>query len=39
MALKERNMGKFHNKFCNVVNELIVLKKLGFKENEFHRRN
>lgn len=33
MALKERNMGKFANKFCNVVDELITLEELGFKED------
>lgn len=39
MALKERNMGKFHNKFCNVVEQLITLEELGFKEDGFHRWN
>ncbi len=39
MALKERNMGKFANKFCNVVEELITLENLGFKEDGYHRWN
>lgn len=36
MALKERNMGKFSNKFCNVVDELITLQDLGFNEDKHH---
>tara|TARA_R110000796_G_scaffold181330_1_gene297920 strand:+ start:54317 stop:54643 length:327 start_codon:yes stop_codon:yes gene_type:complete len=39
MALKERNHGKFANKFCNVVDELITLEELGFKEDGFHNWN
>lgn len=39
MALKERSMGKFANKFCNVVDELIVLEELGFKEDGYYRWN
>jgi len=39
MALKERNMGRFANKFCNVVEELITLEELGFKEDGHHRWN
>ena len=30
-------MGKFANKFCNVVTELISLEELGFKEDGHHR--
>ena len=36
MILK-RKKGKFHNKFCNVVDHLITLEELGFKEDNFHR--
>jgi|TARA_R110002050_G_scaffold71233_1_gene153172 hypothetical protein len=39
MKLKERNMGKFKNKFCNVVDELITLHELGFEEDGHHRWN
>lgn len=39
MALKERSHGKFANKFCNVVSELIILEELGFKEDSFHGWN
>ena len=39
MALKGRNMGKYSNKYCNVVEELIVLEELGFKEDGYHRWN
>ena len=39
MALKERQHGKFHNKFCNVVDQLIVLQELGFVEDSFHNWN
>lgn len=35
MAL-ERKIGKFHNKFCNVVDKLIILQELGFKEDNYH---
>ena len=37
MKLKERNMGKFKNKFCSVVDELITLHELGFVEDGHHR--
>jgi hypothetical protein len=36
MNLKERNVGKFNNKFCNLVEELITLQELGFKEDSYH---
>jgi len=40
MALKERNLGKFQaNKYCNVVDQLITLEELGFKEDGYHRWN
>lgn len=39
MALKTRNMGKFANKFCNVVDQLITLEELGFTEDGYHRWN
>jgi hypothetical protein len=39
MALKEREHVKFHNKFCNVVDELIVLEELGFIEDGFNNWN
>ena len=39
MSLKERNMGKFKNKFCNVVDSLITLQDLGFKEDDHCRWN
>lgn len=40
MALKERvEPSKFANKFCNVVNELMTLQNLGFKEDGFNRWN
>ena len=39
MALKTRNMGKFANKFCNVVEQLITLENLGFVEDGYHRWN
>ena len=39
MGLKSRNMGKFANKFCNVVDELITLEELGFKEDGYNRWN
>jgi hypothetical protein len=36
MGLKERSVGKFNNKFCNVVEELITLQELGFEEDNYH---
>ena len=39
MALKKRKVGKFHNKFCNVVDQLITLEELGFKEDWHNRWN
>jgi enolase len=39
MALKKRKHSKFHNKFCNVVDKLIVLQELGFEEDGFHNWN
>ena len=39
MALKERSIGKFENKFCNVVDQLIVLQELGFVEDNFRSWN
>lgn len=35
MSLKKRNLGKFENKFCNVVDQLITLADLGFIEHEY----
>lgn len=37
MALKDRKETKITNKFCNVVDELMVLQELGFKEDRYHR--
>jgi len=37
MSVLNRKKGKFHNKFCNVVDQLIILEELGFKEDNFHR--
>lgn len=39
MGLKERNMGKFGAKFCHVVDQLITLEELGFKEDGYGRWN
>jgi len=39
MALKEREMGRFANKFCKVVEKLITLQDLGFVEDGYHRWN
>lgn len=33
----ERKQGNSASKFCYVVEELITLQELGFKEDEFHR--
>ena len=32
-------MGKFSNKFCNVVDKSITLEDLGFQEDGYHRWN
>jgi hypothetical protein len=39
MSLKPREMGKFANKFCNVVSQLITLQELGFQEDGYHNWN
>jgi hypothetical protein len=36
MSLKPREIGKFANKFCNVVDQLITLQELGFQEDGFN---